>query len=312
MFSKLYEDPITPFLQTRLPALHSQQLVKVLEKFAAQQQRLGNLQGEYCSLEMWHETNAEKDGTIKRQTQFPVEAQQWIVSGPHFFVGTPFYQTPRATCIEKGHYDVLDLTNVPIEYLPRTNYIPACNATDYQRNVPRVSWVEEGESKAKYVTEYFRIVFRAMIGSWSERTLSGAIIPKRVAHTNGARSYVFKRSSNLLLEASITASLPFDFLLKTTGKSNLHRTLEDFPIIKGTRFDESLKLRILALSSLTIHYKDLWQSCYQTTFNQDHWAKSDPAPAQRAFPANLPQTGNVTALYAPTTTDVNPLLKLTC
>ncbi|MGL5739821.1 MAG: hypothetical protein ACRCYJ_13335, partial [Plesiomonas shigelloides] len=71
LFASLYDDAGTSALEARLPSLHAEQLVAVLEKFAAQPQRLGDLQGEYLSLEMWHETNQQTDGTIQRQTQFP-------------------------------------------------------------------------------------------------------------------------------------------------------------------------------------------------------------------------------------------------
>jgi hypothetical protein len=86
LFAKLYDAEGTPALQARLPALHSGQLLQVLKKFAQQPLCLGNLQGEYYSTVMFDETNAvKKDGTIKRQTQFPDSAAQWILSGPHFF-----------------------------------------------------------------------------------------------------------------------------------------------------------------------------------------------------------------------------------
>lgn len=70
-FARLYDEPGTPPLQARLPALHTRQLLSVLDKFARQPRRLGDLKGEYLSLEMWHETNAQKDGTIRRETRFP-------------------------------------------------------------------------------------------------------------------------------------------------------------------------------------------------------------------------------------------------
>ena len=277
LFSALYDESRTPALQACLPSLHSEQLIQVLEKFANKTQRLGDLVGEYYSTPStcWHEVNAQRDGTIKRQTQFPESAEQWILSGPHLFVGTPLYKTPRRICTEKGHYDILELDNLPDEYSPRTNYIPACDHTEYLRRIPHVLWVEKGETEAKLVTEYYRLVFRSMVNSSSERTLAGAIIPPNLAHTNGVRSYIFINNDLLLLEGAYTSSLPFDFLLKTTGKSNLHRILEDFPIIQGTKFDEFLKLRILKLSCLTTYYIKLWQSCYQTIFAQDSWAKLD-------------------------------------
>lgn len=69
LFASLYDEPGTSALEARLPTLHTQQLVAVLEKFAAQPKRLGDLSGQYLSLEMWHETNQQTDGTIARQTQ---------------------------------------------------------------------------------------------------------------------------------------------------------------------------------------------------------------------------------------------------
>lgn len=277
LFAKLYDNEGTHPLQARLPALHSVELINVLEKFADQPKRLGDLSGQYYSTVMFDETNAvKKDGTIKRQTQFPESTEQWILSGPHFFVGTPMYQTPQDPCDTQRAYDNLDFPSLLNDYLPRTNYIPACDLIEYQNYISTVSWQEEGETAAKQVTEYYRIAFRAMVGSWSERTLSGAIIPKNVAHTNGVRSYTFKNNELLLLQSAYTSSVPFDFLLKSTGKANLHNTLDDFPILIGEAVDDYLKLRTLSLNCLTTHYTELWQTSYQSTFTQDQWAKSDP------------------------------------
>jgi type I restriction-modification system DNA methylase subunit len=52
-FAKLYDEPGTPAIQARLPAIHSQELMSVLEKFAAQPNRLGDLKGEYYSTQHW-------------------------------------------------------------------------------------------------------------------------------------------------------------------------------------------------------------------------------------------------------------------
>ncbi|WP_290523673.1 hypothetical protein [Alcanivorax sp.] len=136
LFAQLYDEVGTDAVEARLPALHARQLTNVLEKFAAQPRRLGDLKGQYLSLEMWHETNAQKDGTIKRETCFPAESEQWVLSGPHFFVGSPFYKTPRAECTKNSDYDVLDLQTLPDDYLPRTNYVPACDPATYRDRTP--------------------------------------------------------------------------------------------------------------------------------------------------------------------------------
>jgi hypothetical protein len=141
LFAMLYDEPGTPAHQARLPALHSQQLQSVLEKFAAAPKRLGDLQGEYYATVMWDETNAvKKDGTIRRDTSFPANPTELVLSGPHFYIGSPLYKTPRAICTEKGHYDCLDLTTLPEVYLPRTNYRPDVLASEYQARTPRVPW----------------------------------------------------------------------------------------------------------------------------------------------------------------------------
>lgn len=114
LFARLYDAADTPPLQARLPALHSVQLIHVLHKFAAQPKRLGDLRAEYFSTVMWDETNAQKDGTIRRKTCFPNSAEEWVLSGPHFFVGNPFNKSPRHKCALNSDFDVLDLTVYPM------------------------------------------------------------------------------------------------------------------------------------------------------------------------------------------------------
>jgi len=273
-FAKLYDEAGTPALQARLPALHARELIAVLEKFARQPKRLGDLQGEYYSLEMWHETNAQNDGTIRRQTCFPESPKQWILSGPHFFVGNPCYKTPRAVCTEKGHYDILDLTDLPDDYLPRTNYIPACTEVEYSTRTPRVPWIDEGETEPKLVTEYYRFVNRKMLSQSGERTLISSLIPLYSAHIDGGFSIAFKNISDLMDFSGMTLSLLMDFIIKTTGKATMRGdTAKHLPFIC---FSEAFRVRTLILQALTMHYVDLWETCYCPDFNQQYWTKSDP------------------------------------
>jgi hypothetical protein len=278
LFAKIYDAEDTPSLQARLPALHSEQLIHVLEKFARQPRRLGELKRDYYSTGMFDETNAvKKDGTIKRQTQFPESAAQWVLSGPHFFVSTPFYQTPRFPCETNKAYDNLDLASLPDDYMPRTNYIPACEPAEYQRRVPRLSWLETDQTEEQPVTEFYRLALRGMLSQSGERTLTAAIIPKEVAHTNAVRSYVFGKSlyKELPAYSGLVFSLPFDFICKSTGKANLHQMLDDFPFIQQFSFKTCLETRVLNLTCLTSLYADLWQSRYLPHFKQTLWAKSD-------------------------------------
>lgn len=282
LFASLYDDAGTSALEARLPSLHAEQLVAVLEKFAAQPQRLGDLQGEYFSTVMFDETYAQRDGTIKRQTQFPQHAGQLVLSGPHFYVGTPLYKTPRAVCTEKGHYDCLDLLTLPDDYLPRTNYIPACDAEEYARRTPRVSWTEPGQTEPKKVTEYYRLALRAMISIGAEKGLIPALVPKGVGHINGVRSYSFESPELLIRVTGSAYSLVYDFMMKLSGRTNLHQSIEEYALPTFDDF-EKVAVRVLSLSVLTTQYANLWSSCYQLEFTHQRWSRDLPQLPQSFF-----------------------------
>lgn len=282
-FAKLYDEPGIPALQARLPALHSRELLSVLEKFAAQPRRLGDLKGEYFSTVMFDETYAQKDGTIRRETRFPSHAGEWVLSGPHFFVGNPFYKTPRAECTQNSHYDVLDLSDLPDDYLPRTNYVPACSEAEYRRRTPRVPWVEEGAEEPKRVTEYYRFNHRRQLSQSGERTFVSSIAPPATATINTCVSTTFKDNKKLVFFAASSASLPFDFYLKSTGKGDLYsNNLQIFPLIDNSL----LSVRYLILSCLSSSFRLLWTNQWRTEFAFEVWSKSDPRLPNNFF-ANL-------------------------
>jgi methylase of polypeptide subunit release factors len=281
LFAQLYDEIGTPARQARLPALHSQQLQSVLEKFAAAPKRLGDLQGEYIALEMWHETNAQKDGTIRRDTSFPAEPTELVLSGPHFYVGSPLYKTPRTICTEKGHYDCLDLTTLPDNYLPRTNYRPDVSPSEYRARTPRVPWGEK-----KPVTEFYRVAARGMLSQAGERTYIPALLPKGSGHINGVQSTVLTSTSILTAALAFGGSLLADFFIKSTGRGNLHYTWESFPLVNCST---SITLRTLSLNCLTTHYADLWSECWDEAFRQQRWAKQDPRLPNEFF-TNLTPT----------------------
>ncbi len=254
IFARLYDAPETPPMQARLPALHSSRLISVLRKFVAQTTRLGDLEGEYFSTEMWHETNAQKDGTIRRETSFPDSAGNWILSGPHFFVGNPFYKTSRSTCRLNSDYDILDLTELPDDYLPRTNYVPDCDPAEYLRRTPRVPWGDR-----KPVTEFYRLVYRGMIGSAGERTLIPVLIPKGVAHIHTILSLLSNSSKFISMFIGLSSSIIFDFYIKSTGRPHLYGSvLENMP------FFESPNIMLRIDAEIKSHFQDLGEVCLHT------------------------------------------------
>lgn len=127
LFAKLLDEEGTPYNRARLPQVHSKQILKVLEKFANAPVRLGDLQDEYHATVMIDETYGQRDGIITRMESpsfQPQNADEWVISGPHFYVGNPFTKTARSVCKEKSDYDVVDLGNIPSDYLPRAVYRP--------------------------------------------------------------------------------------------------------------------------------------------------------------------------------------------
>jgi len=268
LFGALYDEVGTAPLNARLPALHSTQLMEVLRKFSQQESTLADHADSYCASEMWHETNAQKDHTIVRTTKFPAHPGELILSGPHFYVGNPLYKTPRRKCTEKGHYDILDLTVLPDDYLPRTNYVPACTPEEYRRRTPRVPW---GDMRP--VTEFYRICYRAMLPPANERTLIGAIIPAGVAHINGAQTTAFQDIKMMIGSMIFGISLIADFYIKSTGRTNLHYIWHSFPILE---YKSEAVVRLLLLNCITNYYARLWSDSWQDCFRGDTWTKPDP------------------------------------
>ncbi len=84
----------TPAGRARLPAVHSTELMSLLRKFAGQPRRLRDLAGQFACGVIWDETNAQRDGTIRRETRFPREPREWILSGPAPLRRQPARQDP--------------------------------------------------------------------------------------------------------------------------------------------------------------------------------------------------------------------------
>jgi hypothetical protein len=269
LFAQLYDKPGTPGVQARLPAIFSQEIVSVLEKFARQPQRLGDLKGGYFTTVMWDETGAQKNGTILRETQFSTEDRQWVLSGPHFYVGAPFNKTPWRVCTASMHYDCNDLMLLPDVYLPRTNYVPACAPTIYHARIPKVPW------DGRLVTDFYRIFFRRQLNQLQERTLISTIAPPNVGHINPVNSLT--ANGDVLLDlASLCISIVFDFFIKTTGKGDLYEsTLRLLPFAQRDLLKKQLHVRTLLLNCLTTHYANLWIECWSPIFRKDGWAKAD-------------------------------------
>ena len=284
-FVRLYEEPGTLPGQARLPALHAGALLTALRKLAAYPRRLGDLKGAYCVVWNWHETDSQRDGTIRRETRFPAVPGKMILSGPHFFVGNPLSKTPRRECTLNSHYDVLDLTALPDDYLPRTNYIPACGLAEYQRRSPTVSWSNDSTDALRPVSNYYRMVNREMVGPAAERTLCPVIIPRDFALINTSVATVFRDTTTCLDFAALSMSTVLDFFIKSTGTGHVNLSwLSRLPILTDDcdpLLRATLRLRALRLCCLTTHYADLWSEMCTARFPRT----AGPGSAGRSVPS---------------------------
>ena len=163
---------------------------------------------------MWHESDAQKHlGVIRRETRFGDNLATMVISGPMFYVGNPLYKSPRSVCRTNADYEVVHLGAVPGDYLTRSNYAPAVERREYLRQLPRCRW-----NPTKSHVDFYRVAVRAMINLNSERSFINATLPRDVAHVNSVQSIAFENSEDVLLVGTCWASLPYDFLVKVSGR----------------------------------------------------------------------------------------------
>lgn len=288
LYARLYDSEETPALEARLPSLHTRQLLTVLVKFADYTKKLSTLASATYTTQHWNEVNAQKDGTIRRDTQFANTLEELTLSGPHLYVGNPLYKTPREDCNTPRAYDLLDLTNIPNDYLPRTNYLPECNSAEIRHRTPSIPW----ESEAK-VTDYYRVISRKMLSQSGERTLISCVIPKGSSHIHGCVSLSFEDKTILPGVLGALCSLPMDFWVKSTGYANLTYHSLAAPILPQ---HPSLYTRVLALNCLTTHYSELWSDCWEEGFCKQRWYGGDPRLNPDFFRELTPEWGRDCAL----------------
>lgn len=284
LFSKLYDTPGTPASQARLPFIHANQTVIALEKLSEYKVRLGSAIHNFFSTVMWDETSRQEDGTIKRNTSFPVDLDHWVVSGPHFYVSTPFFQTPRAICETHRAYDNLDLSKIPSSYLPRTNYLPSLELSEYHKQLPQISW-ESGLA----ANSLYRMIHRRRLNISQERTFISAILPPGACHIHTVISTSFKTESLLLDALLTTSSIVFDYWVKSSGRGDFTAgEVKQIPIIEKDWIVDLGRIRVMMLNCLTSHYSDLWSRNWKKSYCDDNWTKVDDKLDNSKFKSQRP------------------------
>lgn len=253
-------------------------MVPTLRKFL-DAKPLGRAGIEYFASFHFNESYAVKDGTLRRETAFVPSVEELVLSGPHFFVGNPLYKCPRRICQSNKAYDAIDLENIAEDYVPRGNFVRACEPSEYRERTPMAPWVVDGARPR--ISELYRVIVSRGLSPGGERTLQPAIIPPGPAHIDGVYSYSFQRNRDAALAAATWSSLLLDFFVKSTGAGDLRPNLgRQLPVAIGNA--EAAIVRTLGLNCLTKPYARLWNELAPAT-KADGWTRDDVRLSQEWF-----------------------------
>ncbi|MCK9895052.1 hypothetical protein [Frankia sp. AgB32] len=128
-------------------------------------------------------------------------------------------------------------------------------------------------------THFYRLAWRRQVAPNTERALYGALIPPGPTHVHGVHSLAMPEVRQTVLVAGFWASLPVDYFLRATGRSDLQ--------VAGAKatpapdrehpLASALLLRTLRLNCLTSAYADLWTEVYDPSWPQgEGWARDWP------------------------------------
>ncbi|MFF5856375.1 hypothetical protein ACFY8B_12150 [Streptomyces sp. NPDC012751] len=251
-----------------------------------------------------------EDGPVFR----PARWDDVILKGPHIGLANPLFKQPS-----QGGGEVLGLNHlvIPDDAVPETEYVRVTTPEKYaerqdqwldkaglarlrastdavaeaRRVLSEAQEVPEDEVGADDVDRYFvrrstraytkfyRLAWRKMIAPDTERSLYEAIIPPGPAHIDGMRSTHLDDSRMTALTAGFWASIPVDYLLRTTRVRNLDVSQAGRLPIPSEKHPlaPALLLRTLRLNCLTKHYAALWSELYDPTWSgYEGWARDWP------------------------------------
>lgn len=265
LFAKLF-DGNDNWKRARFPVLHAQSLVDVMICAVSQPENIDTLGNKIATSVLWDETNDQNNGTIVRKEHFPKTLSDAILQGPHIGVANPLFKSSRSVCTLNSDYDIIDLSNINDSYVQRCNYEIGISLSEYFKKIPDTYW------NSKFNDQYM-LCTRKMLNQSGERTLIAAILPPKSAFINGIFGMTF--ATNIAVIAGTFASIPFDFILKTTGKSNgRYDTYSTFPLLSSSIVSDDISMRSLLLNCLTKNYSLLWKTEYKKS--EYSWSKSDP------------------------------------
>lgn len=279
----LSESDLVPVEETRFIRLHSTKMLDAVKLLAestnlngvVSETKVGSENsenyhtGEFESWQAelyWNEKDAQEKGIIQKGTNF-YDCDKIILQGPQIYVANPLYKTARRISTTNRDYDVIDLVNVPDDYVPRTNYFPSNTESVYYDKLPICKWNNE-----KYHSDFFRLAFRSMVALSNERSLICCLIPSCVTHLSTICSIAFSNERDTLVGASLFSSLLADYYVKISGRKAFSASdAARFPWIDAGPTAHS---RLLRLSCISSAYEDFWNR-HAPRLNPMPWSSDD-------------------------------------
>lgn len=261
----------------KLVNIHSREIIDVLSKIQKYPTHITSKDN--IISECLHETGAVDDGTIIRMSNIPNGDYEMIYSGPHFYVSNPLYKSPKKRCLQNSDYDIISLEQVESSYNQRSNYKRLMPLEQYKKIFKgfKCGKNKEGDILYENWQNYYKLGFRKMLNLTGERSLICAVLRSKSAHIHGVISISFLDRYDTVDMAALCASIVMDFYIKTVGSSNLQGSrMQSFPLGVDSKYQSAMYSRTLLLNCLTVHYADLWQSCWRPEYAQEEWSPSDP------------------------------------
>jgi hypothetical protein len=239
---------------------------EVLDKLAAAP-RFGAIPFEWTA--GWHESADRTAGFFVSRSAVPYSLGDVILQGPHFSVANSFARQPNENARNRQDTAAWNLETLVERAIPRTNYQRAKPVEDYLTGYPRWS----GAS----ANQFWRLAWRDMADSSTERTLFAALLPPGPTHVDGVRSLTTS-TRDLAVAAGIWASVITDFLAKVSGKGHMKIDFVlRFPHPRDHPLVPELVLRALRLNCLTADYAPLWEELFDPTWQYDAWTRDIPS-----------------------------------
>ncbi|MGW1974318.1 Eco57I restriction-modification methylase domain-containing protein [Streptomyces sp. NPDC001889] len=258
--------------------------------------------------------------------------QDLILQGPLINIATPYHkQPPEGGSKSMRDYEPWDHMNLAIDAIPRTNYHPAGERSrfvaaqdrwvDYDRlsqlwgNPAAVAAAETSvkgadpeneetnpnlavnaflqEVSLRRCSEFYRVAWRVMIATNTERSLIPALLPPGPTHIDLVNTMALDSNRDTVLASGMLSALASDYYLRVSNIGHLRvGEVSRFPApAPGHPLASALLLRTLRLNAQTNAYAPLWEELYDPAWQHDTWAaakkwpKSTPPLADDVGPA---------------------------